>query len=100
MLGVAQLIGTSLNALDKPLRPSALVATRLMVLTVPLAWAGSTIAGVPGIFGGVAAANITIGFIALFVVRRQISHVEKSLAQDEGPSPLGGVTDSQLAPSG
>ncbi|MFT6399817.1 MAG: putative MATE family efflux protein [Bradymonadia bacterium] len=76
MLGVAQLVGTSLNALNKPLQASSLVGTRLVVLAVPLALLGAHFAGLHGLFAGIAAANLSIGFLALAVVRRQLEHVE------------------------
>jgi len=76
MLGVAQVIGTSLNALNRPLKASGLVVTRLLVLAVPLAWLGSELGGLTGLFAGIAAANILIGVVALAVVYRQLAVVE------------------------
>ena len=81
-LGIAQLIGTTLNALNQPLKASALVATRLMVLAVPLAAAGSALMGMQGLFGGIAAANLVIGALAIAVVYRNIAHVERRLEAD------------------
>lgn len=75
-LGTAQVIGTSLNALNRPLKASGLVATRLMVLAVPLAWLGSTLGGLTGLFVGIATANVLIGFVAIAVVYRQLAVVE------------------------
>lgn len=85
-LGIAQLIGTSLNALDQPLAAAGLVATRLIVLAVPLAWIGSRLAGLEGLFGGIAVANGTIGFVAIAVVHRHLSSVEHQLDAVDAPS--------------
>ena len=75
-LGIAQVIGTSLNALNRPLKASGLVATRLMVLAVQLAWLGSTLGGLTGLFAGIVTANVLIGFVAIAVVYRQLAIVE------------------------
>ncbi|MFT4703893.1 MAG: putative MATE family efflux protein [Bradymonadia bacterium] len=79
-LGIAHIVATSFNALGKPLRASALVATRLLVLAVPLAALGSSIFALPGLFVGIAVANVLIGMLALFVVRKQLDVVEEEVA--------------------
>jgi putative MATE family efflux protein len=82
-LGLAQIVGTSLNALDRPLRAATLVSVRLVVLTVPLAWAGAAWLGLTGVFWGVAAANLLIGAIAIAMVRRQLRQLEA-----DAPAPV------------
>jgi len=57
-VGVGLLVGSAFNALGKPLNAAGLVVVRLLVLAVPLAWLGSQLLGVAGIFGALAAANI------------------------------------------
>lgn len=92
LLGLAQVVGTAFNALDRPLLAAALVLVRLLVLTVPLAWAGAAIADLPGVFAGIAAANLAIGGLAYAMVRRQVRRVEHEVAtvgppEDHAPSP-------------
>ncbi len=68
-LGLAQVIGTSFNALDEPLYAAGLVAIRLVLLTVPLAWLGAQISDLTGLFWGIAAANLVIGALAYATIR-------------------------------
>ncbi|HBP21545.1 MAG TPA: MATE family efflux transporter [Planctomycetes bacterium] len=76
-LALAQLMGSCFNALDRPLRATFLVAVRLVGLAVPLAALGSALFGLIGLFGGIAAANLAVGGLALWLVRRQLSEVEQ-----------------------
>lgn len=78
-LGAAQLMGSCFNALDRPLRATLLVTVRLVVLAVPLAILGSSLAGLRGLFGGITTANLLVGALALWLVRRQIGQVEEEI---------------------
>jgi len=71
-LGIALLAGSTFQALQRPFRAAQLVVLRLVVLAVPLAWLGSRWLGVPGLFGGVAAANLLVGCVAWWEVKRQV----------------------------
>ncbi len=57
-VGVGLLAGSVFNALGKPLNAAGLVILRLLGLAVPLAWLGSRLLGITGIFGALALANI------------------------------------------
>jgi putative MATE family efflux protein len=57
--------GFAFNAIEMPLQASLLMAIRLAGLVVPLAWIGSQLAGVPGIFTGMAVGQGLSGVIAL-----------------------------------
>jgi MATE family, multidrug efflux pump len=89
-LGIALLAGSTFQALQRPFRAAQLVVLRLAVLAVPLAWVGSKWLGVPGLFGGVAAANLLVGCFAWWEVKRQVPSSE---GMDAGvvarPSPAG-----------
>lgn len=58
--------GFAFNAIELPWHASALMAFRLAGLVIPLAWVGSKLAGVPGIFTGMALGQGLSGVIALF----------------------------------
>jgi putative MATE family efflux protein len=58
--------GFAFNAIEMPLHASALMALRLAGLVIPLAWIGMKLAGVPGVFTGMAAGQMISGIIALF----------------------------------
>jgi putative MATE family efflux protein len=75
-LGLAQIVGTTFNALDEPLAAAGLVAVRLLALTLPLAWLGTSLAGLDGLFGGIAAANLAIGLLAWAVVRVRLRRLD------------------------
>jgi putative MATE family efflux protein len=69
-LGAMFLVNSMFNAVNLPLRSAMLIVLRLFVLAVPLAWVGSRIYGVNGLFGGIAAANVLVGITAYGVSRR------------------------------
>ena len=75
-LGLAQIVGTSFNALDEPMYAAGLVAIRLLLLTVPLAWIGVLFGDLYGLFGGIAAANLVIGALAYATIRWRV-HPER-----------------------
>jgi len=58
--------GFALNATERPGQAALLNATRLLGLVLPLAYAGSRLFGVHGVFLGMTAANLTAGVIALY----------------------------------
>ncbi len=70
LFGIAVISGSGFNAAGRPLRAAFLVALRLVVLTIPLAWAASRWWGIPGIFGAIAAGNLAGGAVALGMIRR------------------------------
>lgn len=52
------------NAVGQPLRATALALVRTAVLALPLAWLGSTLGGLRGLFLGIAAANVLTGVMS------------------------------------
>ena len=70
--GIALLVAAMYNAMEKPLKATFLAALRLIALAVPLAWLGSQLFGIPGLFAGIAAANTVMGITAALVVRRDL----------------------------
>ncbi len=62
--------GFAFNAIELPWHASALMAIRLVGLVMPLAWAGARLAGVAGIFAGMAAGQLLSGGVALLWFRR------------------------------
>jgi len=62
--GAVMVINAAFNGLGKPMPAVAISLTRMFVLTVPLAYCGSLVWGVEGIFAGVAIANSISGILA------------------------------------
>jgi len=71
--GVVILAVSSLNALHRPALAMRLSVVRLFVLTVPLAWLGGRLAGSSGVFAGLLAANLLVGLLAWWQIRRQLT---------------------------
>lgn len=61
---IALLAMATFNGLQRPLRSAALIAVRLLVLAVPLAWLGASLWGLPGIFGALSVANLGVAVAA------------------------------------
>jgi putative MATE family efflux protein len=70
MQGVGRLAIASFNASNRPLYAVALALANMFVFCIPLAYGGSMIFGLKGLFGGMALANIVGGALAIFVVVR------------------------------
>ncbi|MBO6940440.1 MAG: MATE family efflux transporter [Deltaproteobacteria bacterium] len=70
--GIALLVAAMYNAMEMPLKATMLAALRLIALAVPLAWLGSHLFGLPGLFGGIVAANVLMGVTAALVIRRDL----------------------------
>lgn len=68
--GVVVLIMVSLNVLHRPRTALLLTFTRLMLLYIPLAFIGSRLWGLQGLFAGAALGNILAGTFAWFLIRR------------------------------
>lgn len=70
--GLALLVAAMYNAMEMPLKATLLAALRLIVLAVPLAWLGSHLFDVAGLFCGIVAANVIMGITAALVIRRDL----------------------------
>ncbi len=75
--GVLLLSNITLNVLNKPLHASTLIITQMFVLYIPLAYTGSHLFGVLGIFGAAVTANLITGMAAYLWLRRVLATEEK-----------------------
>lgn len=85
--GIAMLVASMFNALNMPLKATGLAALRLVVLAVPLAWLGSSLFGLVGLFGGIVAANLVMGIVAFAYAHSTIGRVRDELAAEHPASP-------------
>jgi putative MATE family efflux protein len=76
-VGLLLTSGATFNAVGKPLPATAIALGRTFLITIPLAWAGNRIWGLSGIFASIAIANISVGLVAAFWVRRTIRSYPK-----------------------
>lgn len=76
LLGVLMLSGSTFNALNKPMPSAVLSIVRMVILYIPLAYLGSYIWGLKGIFGAAAAANIAAGTAAYYWLKKTLHLAE------------------------
>ncbi|MGF1465505.1 MAG: MATE family efflux transporter [Sandaracinaceae bacterium] len=76
LFGLALLVAAMFNAMDAPLKATLIAFVRLIVLAVPLAWFGSVLFGVTGIFLGIGAANLVIGGVAWRMGRAHVGGLD------------------------
>lgn len=69
--GAIMVINAAFNGLGNPLPAVAISLVRMFGLTVPLAWLGSTLLGINGVFVGIALANSLGGMMAWAWFRHQ-----------------------------
>ena len=74
--GIIELNASTFNGLKKPLPAAALSLIRMFALYVPLAFLGSQLLGLKGIFGGIAIANFGTAAVSTLWVRRQMAKSE------------------------
>jgi putative MATE family efflux protein len=70
--GILMLTNSALNVLNKPIDAAILTITRVFVIYVPLAYLGSYLMGLWGIFGAVSVANIFTGVAAYLWLKRTL----------------------------
>lgn len=70
---MALLTASMFNALNVPLRATGVAFLRLVVLAVPLAYLGSAVAGLEGLFVGIAVANLAVGIVAYGMGRQRVA---------------------------
>ena len=76
LYGISMIANSMFNALGKPLQASLVSILHLFVLVLPLAYLGSKVYALKGIFIGIAVGNIVIGIIAYLMIRKSLLRVE------------------------
>lgn len=64
--GIVMVVNAAFNGLGNPMPGVMISVTRILVLYVPLAFAGKALFGITGIFGAYAVANILSGILGYF----------------------------------
>lgn len=73
--GIVMTVNAAFNGLGKPFPAVAVSTLRMVVLYLPLAWAGAALMGVNGIFAAAAVANVLAGVIAYSWLKRTAVNV-------------------------
>ena len=76
MYGISALVNSMFNALGKPLQASLVIILHLFVFVLPLAYLGSKVYGLKGIFIGIAVGNAVVGIIAYLMVQKFFLRIE------------------------
>ena len=87
--GMVLMANAAFNGLHMPWTAATLAGARLFVLYVPLAWVGSRLLGLGGLFAGAALANLIAGIVAFAWFERRIT------AREVGAS-VGGRADEAV----
>ena len=74
--GIITLVNSMFNALGKPLQAVLVIILHLFVLVIPLAYLGSKVYGLKGIFIGIAVGNVVAGVIAYLMVQKFLVRIE------------------------
>lgn len=81
---IHQIIWTSLNVLGRPWDSLILEFLMAFLLWIPLAWIGGELAGITGLYWGLALANVIGGIAAHFWVERVLAkELEKGMIEPE-----------------
>ena len=70
--GIMFITANTFNAMHKPYKAMGVNVIRMLILYIPLAWIGSYLWGLPGIFIGAGISSVVGGIIAMFWVNRSI----------------------------
>ena len=74
--GISALVNSIFNALGKPLQASLIIILHLFVFVLPLAYLGSKVYGLKGVFIGIAVGNGAGGLIAYLMVQKFLVRLE------------------------
>lgn len=77
-IGVSIVATSAFNGMGQPLPGMVLSMLRILGFNVPFALAGQWLWGLPGLFIGVAAANILAGVLSQFWIVRRLNHTAES----------------------
>ncbi|NIA03059.1 MAG: MATE family efflux transporter, partial [Nitrospirae bacterium] len=74
LFGVFQISTITLNVLNKPVPAAILMVIQMFGLYIPLAYVGSNLFGLPGIFGAIVLAYSLTGIASHFVLKRVLDY--------------------------
>lgn len=77
--GLVMLSTASFNGINRPYPAAIFSIIRMLILYVPLAWAGSKIFGIDGVFWAGFTANLAVGTLAFAFLFRTIRRLRNSL---------------------
>lgn len=76
--GIIFVVASAFNALGKPIPSMIINFARMILLYVPLAYIGSQMWGILGIFGATLTANVLVGIISYIWIQKETTQLQKS----------------------
>lgn len=76
--GLVMLSTSSFNGINKPYPSAIFSIVRMVVIYVPLAWIGSRVFGINGVFWAGFIANFSVGILAFWYLFKSVNRLEKS----------------------
>lgn len=73
--GILMVTNAAFNGLGRPMAATAISALRMFAVNVPVAWLGARLLGVPGVFLGIAVANVAVGLLAALWIRSAVGAI-------------------------
>ncbi len=70
----------TLNVLHKPYHAAVLGITQMFLFIIPLAWIGSRVLDLAGIFTGIAAGNLMAGLAAIYILRKAMVETREKMS--------------------
>lgn len=80
--GILLLSAIAMNVLNRPLHAAALIAVQMFVLYIPLAFVGSYLFGLPGVFAALVLVYCAAGIAAHFVLKKIMAIEHKKFTQE------------------
>jgi putative MATE family efflux protein len=68
--------GSAFNAMGQPKRAFFILFTKLVLVTIPLAWVGNYFYGLAGLFAGIAFSNLVVGGLTHFINDRYLNRYQ------------------------
>ncbi|GAA5524821.1 multidrug export protein MepA [Microbulbifer aestuariivivens] len=81
--GIVMTGSAAFNGLGRPLPATVISFLRVLGVYLPLAWAGNQLWGIPGLFAATAAANLIVGALGWWWLRRTVGEYRDSMVASE-----------------
>jgi len=80
--GLVMLGTASFNGINKPYPAAFMAIFRMLILYVPLAWIGSKLFAITGVFWAGFTANVVVGIISFMYLYRTLKKTEAKINRD------------------
>jgi len=78
-LGISWMVNSTFNALNQPLRAAVVILLHLFAFVLPLAYLGSRLRGLKGLFIGMTFGHVLVGISAYLMAHKSLTKVESEI---------------------